>query len=150
MQKIRVPIQILPHGDGLSLPDFATLGSAGMDLRAAIESTLEILPHRRVRVPCGFSMELPQGLEGQIRSRSGLAFKQGLLVLNAPGTVDSDYRGEVCVLLANMSEKAATIQRGERIAQMVIAPYIRVEWEVVEKVGDSDRGEKGFGSTGVI
>ncbi|TWB50081.1 dUTP pyrophosphatase [Rhizobium sp. ERR 922] len=141
----------LPHGEGLELPAYETKGAAGMDLRAAIDdgATLTIAPWNRVLVPTGFVFEVPEGFEAQIRPRSGLAFKHGITCLNSPGTVDSDYRGEVKVLLANLSEEAFEITRGMRIAQMVIAPVMQVRIAEIAEISETTRGAGGFGSTGV-
>jgi dUTP pyrophosphatase len=143
-----VEIQILPHGDGLPLPAYATVGSAGMDLRAAVDEPIVLEPGKRCLVPTGLRIALPEGYEAQIRPRSGLAIKQGITVANAPGTVDSDYRGEVQVGLVNLSDEAYTVRRGDRIAQMVVAPVTRVAWQPVESLDETDRGAGGFGSTG--
>ena len=133
---------------GHKLPHYETLASAGMDLRADIESSITLKPLERAIVPTGLFMELPVGYEAQVRPRSGLAAKKGVTVLNAPGTIDADYRGNVGVILVNLSNEDFTIESGERIAQMVIAKHERAEWEEVETLSDTDRGEGGFGSTG--
>ncbi|MAT55178.1 MAG: dUTP diphosphatase [Saprospirales bacterium] len=130
------------------LPRYETGGSAGMDLRANIEEPLTLSPLERQLVPTGLFIELPQGYEAQIRPRSGLAFKKGLSLVNTPGTIDSDYRGEIKVIMINLSGEAQTITPGERIAQMVIARYEQVDWDEVETLSDSERGAGGFGSTG--
>jgi len=130
------------------LPHYETLASAGMDLRADIEKPITLKPLERVIVPTGLFIELPVGYEAQIRPRSGLAAKKGITVLNAPGTIDADYRGNVGVILVNLSNDDFTVENGERIAQMVIAKHERAEWEEVESLSDTDRGEGGFGSTG--
>nr|CAD6616543.1 dUTP diphosphatase [Rhizobium sp. Khangiran2] len=141
----------LPHGAGLPLPSYETHGAAGMDLRAAIaeNETLTLKAGQRKLVPTGFILEIPEGFEAQIRPRSGLAFKHGITCLNTPGTIDSDYRGEVKVLLVNLGEEEFEISRGMRIAQMVIAPVTRVQVEEVSETGETLRGAGGFGSTGV-
>jgi dUTP pyrophosphatase len=141
----------LPHGEGLELPAYETKGAAGMDLRAAIDddATLTIAPWARVLVPTGFIFEVPEGFEAQIRPRSGLAFKHGITCLNSPGTIDSDYRGEVKVLLANLSEEPFEITRGMRIAQMVVAPVMQVRIAEIAEISETTRGAGGFGSTGV-
>ena len=141
----------LPHAEGLELPAYETKGAAGMDLRAAVDdsATLTIAPWTRVLVPTGFVFEVPEGFEAQIRPRSGLAFKHGITCLNSPGTVDSDYRGEVKVLLANLSEEPFEITRGMRIAQMVIAPVMQVRIAEIAEISETTRGAGGFGSTGV-
>ncbi|WP_036381050.1 dUTP diphosphatase [Muricauda sp. MAR_2010_75] len=130
------------------LPHYETLASAGMDLRANIDSPIVLKPLERAIVPTGIYMELPVGYEAQIRPRSGLAAKKGISVLNAPGTIDADYRGEVGVILVNLSSEEFTVENGERIAQMVIAKHERAEWEEVESLSETDRGAGGFGSTG--
>lgn len=131
-----------------SLPAYETIQSAGMDLRANIDETIVLQPHERVLVPTGLFIALPQGYEAQIRPRSGLAAKHGITVLNSPGTIDADYRGEIKVLLINHSDQAFEIKDSERIAQMVIAQYTQVEWEQVEELDSTTRGEGGFGHTG--
>lgn len=131
-----------------SLPAYETIQSAGMDLRANIDETIVLQPHERVLVPTGLFMALPQGYEAQIRPRSGLAAKHGITVLNSPGTIDADYRGEIKVLLINHSDQAFEIKDSERIAQMVIAQYTQVEWEQVEELDCTERGAGGFGHTG--
>jgi dUTP pyrophosphatase len=130
------------------LPHYETLASAGMDLRANLSESRVLKPMERTIVGTGLFIELPIGYEAQIRPRSGLAAKKGITVLNAPGTIDADYRGEIGVILVNLSKEDFTINNGERIAQMVIAPYTRTEWEQVEVLSQTDRGEGGFGSTG--
>ncbi len=131
------------------LPSYATIASAGMDLRANLEDKIILSPLERVIVKTGLFIELPVGYEAQIRPRSGLAAKKGITVANAPGTIDADYRGEIGVILVNLSKEAFTINNGERIAQMVVAKHERVEWQEVENLEESDRGAGGFGSTGV-
>ena len=140
----------LPHSSGLPLPAYETDGSAGMDLRAALpeDRQIVILPGRRALVPTGLVMEIPEGFEGQVRPRSGLAFKHGITCLNTPGTIDSDYRGEVKVLLVNLGQDTFEVTRGMRIAQMVIAPVTRARLEERTHVGETARGAGGFGSTG--
>ncbi len=131
------------------LPHYETGASAGMDLRANISEPVTLAPLARTIVKTGLFMELPVGYEAQVRPRSGLAAKKGITVLNAPGTIDADYRGEIGVILVNLSNEAFVIENGERIAQMVIAKHERAEWEQVELLSDTARGEGGFGSTGV-
>lgn len=131
------------------LPHYETSASAGMDLRANLTETITLQPLGRAIIPTGLYMELPVGIEAQVRPRSGLAAKKGVTVLNAPGTIDADYRGEVGVILVNLSNEPFTIENGERIAQMVIAKHERAEWNVVESLSETTRGEGGFGSTGV-
>ena len=132
------------------LPHYQTEGAAGMDLRANLSESIIIKSLERALVPTGLFIELPQGLEAQIRPRSGMAFKHGLTILNSPGTIDSDYRGELKVLLVNLSKEEFTIQNGERVAQLVIASYVKTDWEEVAELTTSIRNEGGFGSTGNI
>ncbi|MGO7589557.1 dUTP diphosphatase [Rhizobium leguminosarum] len=141
----------LANGEGLDLPAYESKGAAGMDLRAAVDEAapLTLLPGKRALVPTGFIFEIPQGFEGQVRPRSGLAFKNGITCLNSPGTVDSDYRGEVKVLLANLGEEPFVISRGMRIAQMVIAPVTQARVAEITEASETMRGAGGFGSTGV-
>ncbi len=131
------------------LPNYETLASAGMDLRANISEAITLQPLERAIIKTGLFLELPIGFEAQVRPRSGLAAKNGVTVLNAPGTIDADYRGEVGVILVNLSNVPFTIENGERIAQMIIAKHERAEWELVAKLSSTERGEGGFGSTGV-
>lgn len=131
------------------LPSYQTSGSAGMDLRANLEAPIQVKSLERALVPTGLFIELPLGFEAQIRPRSGLAFKHGITVLNSPGTIDSDYRGEVKVLLVNLSDTTFIIENGERIAQMIIAKHEIIEWEEVKELMDTERGAGGYGSTGV-
>lgn len=145
---ITVPIQILPHGEGLDAPAYATEGSAGCDLRAAIEAELTITSGGRALVPTGIAVAIPPGYEGQVRMRSGLAHDKGLAVLNAPGTVDSDYRGELRIIVANLGAEPVTIHRGDRIAQFVFAPVVQARFERVSDLPPSARSTGGFGSTG--
>lgn len=133
---------------GMDLPRYATEFSAGVDVRAAIEAPVTIEPLGRAIVPTGLYLEIPAGYEVQVRPRSGLAAKKGVTVLNAPGTIDADYRGEVCVILVNLSNEAFIVERGERIAQLVLARHEHIEWENAENLSESERGEGGFGSTG--
>lgn len=147
---IKIPVKILQHGQGLHLPAYETNQSAGMDLRAAIDADMILAPMARVIIPCGFSMALPEGFEAQIRSRSGLAAKSGVIVLNAPGTIDADYRGEIKVVLMNVGAEHFTIAVGMRIAQMIIAPVVQARWnKVTDFAGTTERAVGGFGSTGV-
>jgi len=141
-----VRITTLDDGKGFPLPEYATNGSAGMDLMAA--EKLRIPEGGWKLVPCGFAMELPEGYEAQIRPRSGLALRHGVTVLNAPGTIDADYRGEVGVMLVNHGKGQFTVESGMRIAQMVVAPVTRVSWATVDSLSDTERGEGGYGSTG--
>ncbi len=143
-------IHRLPHAEGLDLPSYATAGAAGLDVRAAIEGALVLAPGDRALVPTGLVLLLPAGHEGQVRPRSGLAVKYGLTVLNAPGTIDEDYRGELMVPLINLGDASFTIEHGMRIAQLVVAPVTHVEIEALtERPGETERGTGGFGSTGV-
>lgn len=150
MNEVNVAVLPLPHFDGLQLPAYETDGSAGMDVRAAVpEGELMVLaPGARTMVPTGLSVAIPQGYEIQVRPRSGLAAKHGLTCLNTPGTIDSDYRGEIKVILVNLGQEAFTIQRGERIAQLVLAPVTRLAWQAVDSLDETARGAGGFGSTG--
>jgi dUTP pyrophosphatase len=148
MNKIALPIQRLPHAEGLSLPSYGTEGAAGMDLVAAVTNDLVIEPGKRVLVPTGLCIALPEGYEAQVRARSGLAAKNGLCVLNGPGTIDADYRGEIKIILANLGEENFTITRGMRVAQMVVAPYTRATLYEMAELPESQRGAGGFGSTG--
>jgi dUTP pyrophosphatase len=146
---LKVPIQVLPHGEGLELPAYATALSAGVDLRSANTEPIVLAPMQRMAVPTGMAMAIPAGHEAQIRPRSGLAAKHGITCLNTPGTIDADYRGEVKVLLINLGTEAFTIQRGERIAQMVVAPVTQVSFEKTATLDETARGAGGFGHTGV-
>ncbi len=131
------------------LPAYATTHSAGMDLRANLNEPVVLKPLQRALIPTGLSIELPEGYEAQIRPRSGLALKKGITLLNSPGTIDADYRGEIGVILINLSSDDFTIEDGERICQMVVASYVQAGWEITETLGDTDRGTGGFGHTGV-
>lgn len=131
-----------------SLPEYSTCFSAGMDLRANIDESIKLMPGNRILVPTGLFLEIPVGYEAQIRPRSGLAIKYGITVLNSPGTIDSDYRGEVCVILINLSDEEFVINDGDRICQMVIARHERADWEIVNMLEESKRGKGGFGHTG--
>lgn len=130
------------------LPQYATIHSAGMDLKANIPESITIEPLKRVLVPTGLHIELPEGYEAQIRPRSGLAVKHGIGLINSPGTIDTDYRGEIKIILVNLSDQPFVLTPGERIAQMVVAKFERVDWVIADKLGESERGEGGFGSTG--
>jgi dUTP pyrophosphatase len=149
-ESINVRITRLPHGEGLEPPAYGTHGAAGMDLRAAVpeDEPLTLYPGSRALVPTGFAIAVPEGFEAQVRPRSGLALKSGITCLNAPGTIDCDYRGEVGVILINHGEEDLVIRRGDRIAQMVVARYARVAWQEVESLDETARGSGGFGSTG--
>jgi dUTP pyrophosphatase len=145
-----VPILRLPHGEGLPLPAYETAQAAGMDLRAAApeEEPIVLRPGSRYAVPTGLAFALPEGFEAQVRPRSGLAAKHGVTCLNTPGTIDADYRGEVKVILVNLGEEDFTIRRGDRIAQLVIAPVVQAAWREVADLDETARGTGGFGSTG--
>lgn len=145
-----VPITRLAHNLDLPLPAYETDGAAGMDLRAAVpeDAPLTLKPNARAMVPTGLAFAVPRGFEAQVRPRSGLAAKSGITCLNTPGTVDADYRGEVKVILINLGEEDFVIRRGDRIAQLVIAPVVRAEWSAVENLDETARGAGGFGSTG--
>lgn len=149
--RAEVAFRRLEHGRGLAVPSYETEHSAGMDLPAAVpgEAPLVLFPGARALVPTGFAIALPPGLEAQIRPRSGLAAKHGITVLNTPGTIDADYRGEIKVILANLGDEAFTVERGARIAQMVVAPVTRVELIEQEALEETARGGGGFGSTGI-
>ncbi|KKB07984.1 dUTP diphosphatase [Devosia chinhatensis] len=150
MTDVTISLRLLPHGADLPLPALASTGAAGADLRAAVPADAPLLlqPGQRALVPCGFAMALPEGFEAQVRPRSGLAAKHGVTVLNAPGTIDADYRGEVMVILINLGEDAFPIARGDRIAQMVVAPVVTPRFILVEDLDATARGSGGFGSTG--
>lgn len=149
MSAISVAITRLPHGADLSLPAYATEQAAGLDLVAALTAPVTLQPLGRALVPTGISIALPAGYEAQVRPRSGLALKQGVTVLNAPGTIDADYRGEIGVILVNLSETPVTLQRGDRIAQLLLARVERLVWNEVAALPTTARGAGGFGSTGV-
>ena len=142
-----VKIRRLPHGDGLPLPAYETAGAAGMDLRAAEATTLK--PGARCLMPTGFAIALPEGYEAQVRPRSGLAVKHGVTVLNAPGTIDCDYRGEIKIPLINLGDTDFAIARGDRVAQMLVAPVVRAQWVEAGDLETTVRGGGGFGSSGV-
>lgn len=143
-----VRIQRLPHGEGLDLPSYATEHAAGADLRAAVSEEVIIQPGERALIPTGIAMALPDGFEAQIRPRSGLALKHGITVLNTPGTIDADYRGEVGIILINHGDLPFHIHRGDRIAQMIIAPFVQAAWQESDTLSETDRGAGGFGSSG--
>ena len=140
-------VKVINKG-GNPLPEYATEFSAGLDVRAANDEPVVLAPLARAIVPTGLYLEIPRGYEVQVRPRSGLAAKKGVTVLNSPGTIDSDYRGEGCVILVNLSSEPFTVERGERIAQLILARYEQIQWEEVGELSSSDRGEGGFGSTG--
>ncbi|QQR99112.1 MAG: dUTP diphosphatase [Sphingobacteriales bacterium] len=141
-------IKVVNESDN-QLPAYETLGSAGMDLRAHLTEPIMLKPLQRALIPTGLSIELPDGYEAQVRPRSGLALKKGLTILNSPGTIDSDYRGEIKVIMINLSNETTVINTGERIAQMIIAKYEKVTLKEVDELGETERGEGGFGHTGV-
>lgn len=145
---LSLPVVILPHGEGLQLPSYQTPLSAGMDLRAAIAEDLVLLPNQPTLVPTGLSMAIPRGYEGQVRPRSGLALRNGISIPNSPGTIDADYRGELKVILINLTSQNFIVTRGMRIAQLVIAPVVQARLEVVSSLNETQRGSGGFGSTG--
>jgi dUTP pyrophosphatase len=145
---LRVPIQRLPGGEDLPLPSYATAGAAGLDVCAAVEADVEIPPGERALIASGFAIAVPEGWEAQVRPRSGLALRHGLLLPNAPGTVDSDYRGEVKIIVLNAGKEPVTVRRGDRIAQLVFAAVPRVSWEECERLPETPRGAGGFGHTG--
>ncbi len=145
MQKIS--IKIVNHS-GNDMPAYATNGSAGMDIRANLTEPIKLKPLQRQMIPTGLFIELPEGYEAQVRPRSGMANKQGITCLNSPGTVDSDYRGEIKIILINLSDSEQTIQHGDRIAQMVIAKVEKAKWDLVQQLNNTKRGEGGFGHTG--
>jgi len=147
---VQVQVVQLPHAEGLPLPAYETAHAAGMDLRAAVpeDAPITLQPASWILAPTGLAIALPEGYEAQIRPRSGLAAKHGITCLNSPGTIDADYRGEVKVILINHGPEPFVIRRGERIAQMVVAPVVQATWEVVETLGETTRGAGGFGSTG--
>lgn len=146
---MKIELKKLENFGDLELPHFATALAAGADLRAALDAPVTLAPGQRTLIPTGFAMALPAGYEAQIRPRSGLAYKHGITVLNTPGTIDADYRGEVKVLLINHGQEAFVIERGERIAQMVIGKLLDVDFEIVTELSDTERGAGGYGSTGV-
>lgn len=148
-ETVRVLLRPLDHFDGLALPRYETAGAAGLDLPAAVDQPFTLAPGAFAAVPTGLSIALPTGYEAQVRPRSGLALKRGVTVLNSPGTVDADYRGEIRVILINHSDQPFIIERGDRIAQMVVAPVTQAELQLVDELDETGRGTGGFGSTGV-
>jgi len=147
---MKIAIQVLPHGKGLELPKYQTTGAAGMDVRAAVEEAITLLPLQRAAIPTGIKMAIPEGFEVQVRPRSGLAFRHGISIPNSPGTIDSDYRGEIKVLLINLGSEAFVITRGMRIAQLIVAAVTQAELQIVENLDETQRGTGGFGSTGGV
>ena len=148
MTPVTVHVVRLPHAEGLELPAYATDGAAGLDLVAAVTAPVVLLPGAWALIPTGLSIALPAGYEAQVRPRSGLALKHGVTVLNAPGTIDADYRGEVGVILINHGTEPFTVERGLRVAQIVLARYERIAWSLADRLPDTARGAGGFGSTG--
>jgi dUTP pyrophosphatase len=146
---MKIAIRRLPHAEDLPLPAYATAGAAGLDLFAAVENEILLPPGARAPVPTGVALALPEGFEAQLRPRSGLALRHGVTVLNAPGTIDSDYRGEVTAILINHGDEVFAVARGMKIAQLVIAPHARVEWSEMDSLDSTLRGAGGFGSTGL-
>ncbi len=144
-----IQVRRLPHSEGLPLPAYATPGAAGVDLLAAVTAPVTIDPGKRTLIPTGLAIALPPGFEMQVRPRSGLALRNGIVLPNSPGTIDEDYRGEVQVILLNAGDAPFTVERGMRIAQAVVAPVVRAEWQEVDSLDDTTRSTGGFGSTGV-
>lgn len=144
---MNIPVRIINHSDN-PLPTYATVGSAGLDLRAHVSEPITLHPFERVAVPTGLFIALPDGYEAQLRPRSGLALKSGITLLNTPGTIDADYRGEIKVILTNLSQEPFVINSGDRICQMIIARYEQVEWTQVDTLDETERGAGGFGHTG--
>lgn len=144
----RIKVKII-NSSGNELPTYETFSSAGMDVRASLDSPVTLKPLERTLIPTGLRIQLPHGYECQIRPRSGLALRHGISLVNTPGTVDADYRGEIGIILINLSSEPFIVNNGDRIAQMVITNYTRVEWEPVEKIDETERGDGGFGHTGV-
>jgi dUTP pyrophosphatase len=148
MNPITVPIQIKPGCEDLPLPVYMSEGAAGMDLYAALDGELTLQPGERALIPTGIFIALPPGYEAQVRPRSGLAHREGITMLNSPGTIDSDYRGEVAVIAVNLGANPVTLRRGDRIAQMIVAPVVKINWQPVAELPASGRGPGGFGHTG--
>ena len=149
MSSVKVDVVQLPHAADLPLPEYATVQSAAVDLLAAVTEGVVLAPGARTLIPTGLAIALPDGYEAQVRPRSGLALKNGITLLNTPGTIDADYRGEIGIILTNLSQEDFTVERGMRIAQMLIAPVTRLTWNAVSSLDKSERGLAGFGSTGV-
>jgi len=145
---LQISITIHPHGKGLPLPQYASPGAAGLDLCAAVDDVIILKAHCTMAVPTGISIAIPEGYEGQIRPRSGMALKSNIGIINSPGTIDSDYRGEVMILLTNFSDVNYKIRRGDRIAQLIIARYLRINWDECDELPESQRGSGGFGHSG--
>lgn len=149
MTSVHVDIMRLAHGQDLPLPTYATADSAGMDLLSAETGSVTLEPGARAMIATGIAIQLPSGFEAQVRPRSGLAAKHGVTVLNSPGTIDADYRGEIKVILVNLGDRPVILARGDRIAQMIVAPVIQAHWREVESLEETTRGQGGFGSTGI-
>ena len=149
MSSVKVDVVQLPHAADLPLPEYATVQSAAVDLLAAVTEDVILAPGARTLIPTGLAIALPDGYEAQVRPRSGLAFKNGITLLNTPGTIDADYRGEIGIILTNLGQEDFTVERGMRIAQMLIVPVTRLTWNAVSSLDKSERGSGGFGSTGV-
>ena len=149
MSAVKVDVVQLPHAADLPLPEYATAQSAAVDLLAAVTEDVVLTPGARTLIPTGLAIALPDGYEAQVRPRSGLALKNGITLLNTPGTIDADYRGEIGIILTNLGQEDFTVERGMRIAQMLIAPVTRLTWNAVSSLEESERGSGGFGSTGV-
>ncbi|MDP7391809.1 MAG: dUTP diphosphatase [Alphaproteobacteria bacterium] len=149
MSLVKVDVVQLPHAADLPLPEYATVQSAAVDLLAAVTEDVVLAPGARTLIPTGLAIALPDGYEAQVRPRSGLALKNGITLLNTPGTIDADYRGEIGIILTNLGQEDFTVERGMRIAQMLIAPVTRLTWNAVSSLDKSERGSGGFGSTGV-
>ena len=149
MSAVKVDVVQLPHAADLPLPEYATVQSAAVDLLAAVTEDVVLTPGARTLIPTGLAIALPDGYEAQVRPRSGLALKNGITLLNTPGTIDADYRGEIGIILTNLGQEDFTVERGMRIAQMLIAPVTRLTWNAVSSLDESERGSGGFGSTGV-
>lgn len=146
---MKIPVtKVDPFSEKVTLPSYATPGSAGMDLCATLNSDVILKPNDSYLIPTGLKIELPDGYEAQVRPRSGLAIKHNIIVLNSPGTIDSDYRGEIKVILKNLGDKNFVVKNGDRIAQLVVASYVRIEWDEVDRINDTERGSGGFGHTG--
>jgi dUTP pyrophosphatase len=146
---LQIKVKKLPHSEGLPLPSYGTLHSAGVDLLAAVSENIILKPMERFLIPTGIAISLPIGYEAQVRSRSGLASKNGVIVINSPGTIDPDYRGEIFVSIINLGDKSFIVERGMRIAQMIISQFSQVSWNIVEDLDETDRSTGGFGSTGL-
>jgi dUTP pyrophosphatase len=144
-----IPITRLPHGAGMDLPSYATEHAAGLDLMAALSEPVTIAPGQRAMIPTGIAIALPVGYEAQVRPRSGLAAKHGVTILNSPGTIDADYRGEIKAILVNLGDTAFVVEPNARIAQLIVAPVMQIRWEIAESLPETVRGDGGFGSTGL-